>query len=89
MPKVRRIFWVWGPPKSGKTTFTRYLEQEYAGGIVNMGECIEMARALQAYRGHLGLPQKLRLGPVVQPCGDCSGNLFRIRELASVHHVWR
>ena len=51
MPKVRRIFWVYGPPKSGKTTFTRYLEQEYAGGIVNMGECFEMARALQAYRG--------------------------------------
>ena len=41
-----------GPPKSGKTTFTRYLEQEYVVGIVNMGECVEMARALQAYRGH-------------------------------------
>ena len=52
IPKVRRIFWAWGVPKSGKTTFTRYLEQEYAGGIVNMGECTEMARALQAYRGH-------------------------------------
>ena len=51
MPKVRRIFWVNGPPSSGKTTFTRFLEQEYSGGIVNMGECFEMARALQAYRG--------------------------------------
>ena len=52
MPDVRRIFWVNGPPKSGKTTFTRYLEQEYVGGIVNMGECVEMARALQAHRGY-------------------------------------
>ena len=41
-----------GPPRSGKTTFTRYLEQEYLRGIVNMGECVEMARALLAYRGH-------------------------------------
>ena len=45
MPDVRQIFWV-------NATFTRYREQEYVGGIVNMGECVEMARALQAYRGH-------------------------------------
>ena len=51
-PEVRQIFWVSGPPKSCKTTFTRYLEQEYQGEIINMGECVEMARALLAYRGH-------------------------------------
>ena len=51
-PRVRRIFWVSGPPSSGKTTFTRYLEQEYEGGIVNFGVRIEMARCLLAYRGH-------------------------------------
>ena len=73
MPKVRRIFWVWGPPKSGKTTFTRYLEQEYSGGIVNMGECIEMARALQAYRGQAlviwDFPKSFDWGPLSHRVG--------------------
>ena len=51
VPKVRRIFWAWGVPRSGKTTFTRYLEQEYEGGIVNLGSCVDMPRCLHAYRG--------------------------------------
>ena len=50
-PVVRRILWVSGPPSCGQTTMTRYLEQEYEGGICSFEPCVEMAGCLQAYRG--------------------------------------
>ena len=49
-PVCRRICWVSGPPRSGKTTFTLYLEKHYTGGILNLGFSVCNCNVLHAYR---------------------------------------
>ena len=50
-PERRRIFWVYGEPGSGKTTFSSWLEQpsNYEGGVVNLGCCENTVNALHNY----------------------------------------
>ena len=49
-PVCRRICWVSGPPRSGKTTFTLYLEKHHTGGILNLGFSVCNSNVLHAYR---------------------------------------
>ena len=50
-PERRRVFWVTGPPGTGKTTFTTWLEDasNYEGGILNLGSCSNVSNALHNY----------------------------------------
>ena len=50
-PERRRVFWVFGEPGSGKTTFSSWLDEpsNYEGGVLNMGACFSTTNALHNY----------------------------------------
>lgn len=50
-PTPRQVFWCWGPPGTGKTSFTRYLEENLDGGVLSFGPVFKISDLLFAYRG--------------------------------------